>query len=238
MSLSGKYMENQNSNINSSYERHYAERVTSKVYPTEFVVRTFLASYPHLNFKKPAAGASVLDIGFGDGRNTGFLCDQGFNVSGVEITQGIVDQADARLSQLGHEADLRVGRNSSIPFDDGTFDYILACHSCYYCDDGESLRDNLAEYTRVLKKDGFLIASVANRASYIFDGAEELPDGSLLVKNDPYNNRNGYRLHGFAAPQNIEQYFSPLFKNFSFGSADNDYYGISERVFWVVCQKG
>jgi SAM-dependent methyltransferase len=130
-----------------------------------------------------------------------------------------------------------VGRNSSIPFVDGEFDYIMACHCCYYCDEGQTLFDNLKEYSRVLKKDGFLVASVANKASYIFDDAQELPDGSMLVMKDPYNNRNGYRLHAFSATPNIEQYFSPLFKNFSFGSADNDYYGISERVFWVVCQK-
>ena len=230
-------MGNQNNYINSSYERHYADRANLKVYPTEFVVRTFLANYPHLKFIKPQPENKVLDVGFGDGRNTVFLCDYGLKVSGIEITRGIVDQTYKRLLELGHNADLRVGRNSSIPFEDGTFDYILACHCCYYCDEGETLLDNLKEYSRVLKKDGFIIASVANRASYIFNEAQELPDGSMLVMKDPYNNRNGYRLHAFADTANIEQYFSPLFKNFSFGSADNNYYGISERVFWVVCQK-
>lgn len=230
-------MGNQNGNINSNYERHYAERANLKVYPTEFVVRTLLANYPRLKLKKPVPGNKILDVGFGDGRNTAFLCDCGLSVSGIEITQGIVDQTRERLSKLGHSADLRVGRNSSIPFADGEFDYILACHCCYYCDEGQTLLDNLKEYARVLKKDGFLIASVANKASYIFDDAQELADGSMLVKKDPYNNRNGYRLQAFAATADIEQYFSPLFKNFSFGSADNDYYGISERVFWVVCQK-
>lgn len=231
-------MEDKNGDIDSRYERHYAARASQKVYPTEFVVRTFLASYPRLNFRKPARGDSVLDIAFGDGRNTVFLCDQGLAVSGIEITQGIVDQTQARLAQLGHRADLRVGRNSSIPFADASFDYILACHCCYYCDDGETLRDNLAEYARVLKKGGYLIASVANKASYIFDGATEQPDGSMLVANDPYDNRTGYRLHAFSEPAAIQRYFAPLFENFSFGAADNDYFGITERVFWVVCQRG
>lgn len=230
-------MANQNSNINQSYERHYAERSRAKVYPTEFVVRTFLANYPNLSFKKPAAGDAVLDIAFGDGRNTVFLCDNDFNVSGIEITQGIVDQTRSRLAALGHIADLRVGRNSKIPFDDASFNYILACHCCYYCDDGETLMDNLREYSRVLKKGGFVITSVANKASYIFNHAEQLDDGSLQIMSDPYNNRNGYRLHAFDNTTAIENYFSPLFKNFSFGAADNDYYGIQEKVFWVVCEK-
>lgn len=230
-------MDNQHHNINAQYEHYYAKRNGIKVYPTEFVVRTFLANYPQLNFKKPAVGDRILDIGFGDGRNTTFLCDQGYVVSGIEITQGIVNQTQERLKKLGQTAELRVGRNSSIPFDNEYFDYILACHCCYYCDEGQTLLDNLHEYSRVLKKDGFLITSVANKLSYIFNNAKELPDGSMIIMNDPYNNRNGYRLHAFAATADVEQYFSPLFENFSFGSADNDYYGISERIFWVVCKK-
>lgn len=230
-------MANQNDNIDSKYERHYAERANLKVYPTEFVVRTFLANYPHLKFKKPVPGNEILDVGFGDGRNTAFLCDCGLNVSGIEITQGIVDQTYKRMAKLGHHPDLRLGRNSSIPFEDRKFDYILACHCCYYCDEGQTLHDNLREYCRAMKKEGFLMASVANKASYIFDDAKELADGSMLIMKDPYNNRDGYRLHAFASTPDIEQYFSPLFKNFSFGTADNNYYGIFERVFWIVCQK-
>lgn len=230
-------MDDQNRKIDSSYERYYAGRKGIKVYPTEFVVRTFLANYPSLTFRKPVAGDRILDVGFGDGRNAAFLCDQGFAVSGIEITKGIVDQTLDRLAKLGHVADLRVGRNSAIPFESGYFDYILACHSCYYCDEGESFSDNLAEYARVLKKGGYLVASVACRTSYIFRDAVELPDGSFIIGSDPYGNRNGYRLHAFSETREIEKYFSPSFSNFSFGFADNDYYGISERVFWVACKK-
>lgn len=230
-------MEKQKSGINTSYERFYADRKHSRVYPTEFVVRTFLANYPGLDLPKPKPGSTVLDVAFGDGRNTAFLCDQGYAVSGVEITQGIVDQTKARIADLGLNARLLVGRNSSLPFKEEEFDYILACHCIYYCDDGETLLDNLREYSRVLKSGGFLIASVANRASFIFDEAEEQPDGSMLIKKDHYQNRIGYRLRAFSSIIELEKYFAPLFKNFSFGSSDNNYFGISEKLFWVVCQK-
>lgn len=230
-------MDEQSRNIDSSYEQFYAKRTGSRVYPTEFVVRTFLANYPQLNFRKPSVGERILDVAFGDGRNTVFLCEQGLAVSGIEITQGIVDQTSARLAQLGYRADLRVGRNSNIPFADEFFDYVLACHCCYYCDEGETFADNMREYARVLKVGGHLVASVACRESYVFNNATELEDGSFLISDDPYCNRNGYRLQAFADVHGIERSLSPLFCDFSFGRAFNNYYGIDEKVFWVVCRK-
>lgn len=230
-------MDNTTTQINSNYEHFYAQRVSHLVYPTEFVVRTFLATYPNLNFVKPSLGARILDIAFGDGRNTAFLCDQNLIVSGIEITESIVSQTRQRLEKMGHKADLRVGRNSKIPFGNDYFDYILACHCCYYIDEGESFSDNMKEYARVLKQGGYLVASIASSDSYIFKDAVILTDGSSRIMEDPYGNRNGYRLQGFSDSNRIEEYLSPWFHNFSFGFSKNDYYGIEERVFWMTCQK-
>jgi hypothetical protein len=64
-----------------------------------------------------------------------------------------------------------------------------------------------------------------------------LEDGSLRIQGDPYANRNGYRLQAFSNENQIRSCLSTWFENFSFGFADNNFYGINERVFWVVCNK-
>lgn len=226
-----------NNSIDENYTKFYGSKQYIKVYPTEFVVRIFLSKYPKLNYQKPKSGDSILDIGFGDGRNTAFLCDLSLDVSGIEISQEIVNMAKERLKKLGYAPELCVGRNNKIPYDNEKFDYILACHSCYYCDEGDTIKDNMKEFARVLKTGGFLIASVPDSQSYIFNNSCILPDGTSEIASDPYGNRIGYRLHSFKNVSEIEDCLSPLFKNFSFGHASNDYFGIDEKVFWVVCEK-
>lgn len=103
----------QKTNIDKNYTKFYSERRHNKVYPTEFVVRTLLAYYPKLNFRKPKDGDSILDIAFGDGRNTAFLCDLGLDVCGIEITKEIIEQTSTRLKALGYNPDLQEGRNNN-----------------------------------------------------------------------------------------------------------------------------
>lgn len=223
-------------NIDKHYTNFYAEKKHTNLYPTEFVVRTFLAKYPDLQMEKLEEGAKVLDIGCGDGRNTLFLYQQGYEVYGTEITEEICNQTKLRLEKNGaNYLDVRVGRNSKLPFEDDFADCILACHSCYYCDKNETIVDNLKEYNRVLKKKGVFITSVVHSESYILRGGINLEDGTTIVKNDPYNNRNGYRLQGFKSKNDIIKVFSPFFENFSFGQGHNNWYGIDENVWWLVC---
>ncbi|MBE0515246.1 class I SAM-dependent methyltransferase [Sulfurimonas sp.] len=225
-------------NINDNYTSFYKKKEIKYLYPTEFVVRTFKASYPNLRTKiEEGKNQKVLDIGFGDGRNSVFLAKEGYLTYGIEITEEICEMARQRFKEQGLHAEFKVGRNNNIPYEDEYFDIVLACHSSYYLDGDDKFEHNLNEISRVIKQGGVFITSLPNDNSYIFKDAVRQNDGSFLIQNDYYNNRNGYRLQSFESAEEIEKRIQDYFTNFSFGHAYNDYYGIDEKVFWVVCEK-
>ncbi|HEV7600824.1 MAG TPA: class I SAM-dependent methyltransferase [Bradyrhizobium sp.] len=229
---------NPSSNIDDSYGAFYQRRNPKHVYPVEFVVRAFLGNYPgHKTDPSSYPGQRVLDIGFGDGRNMPLLRNLGMQVFGVEISQEICDLAQARLKNLGVDADLKVGRNQSLPWSDGFFDTVLACHACYYIDPDTRFDDNLREIARVLTPGGAFVFSAPIGTSYILRGAKDLGDGQMEISNDPYGVRNGYVLKKFDTEAEIRETLSPAFTDFEIGSCRNDFWGIDEHVWIVVCRK-
>ncbi len=224
--------------IERKYDDFYRVRNPDHVYPVEFVVRAFLGNYPrHRTDKTSYPGRRVLDLGFGDGRNMPLLHNLGMEVCGLEISEEICDLAATRMKRLGIDVDLKVGRNHSIPYADGFFDTVLACHACYYIDPGTRFADNLHEIARVLKPDGSFVFSAPIATSYIMRGAKDLGDGHMEIANDPYGVRNGYVLKKFDSEAEIQAALSPAFADFEIGSCRNDFWGIEEHVWVVVCRK-
>ena len=226
------------SEIESAYSSLYRQKDPIHVYPVEFVVRAFLGRYPRLDRAVSSyAGMKVLDLGFGDGRNMPLLSNLGMQVHGVEISDSICAQAVARLSRLDVDLDARVGKNNVIPYPDQFFDQILACHACYYVEPGTRFSDNAREIARVTKPGGGFVFSLPVGSSYIMRGANDTGGGLMEIKNDPYGVRNGYLLQKFDTEAEIAHALSPAFCDFSFGVCKNDFWGIEEHVWVVVCKR-
>ena len=222
----------------SDYDAFYRNRDPEHLYPVEFVVRAFLGSYPRL---KPEAsryrGKRVLDQGFGDGRNVPLLHNLGMIVYGVEISHEICRETRESLLRLGFDFEARTGRNCSIPFDASFFDVVLACHACYYVDEGTRFSDNISEIARVLKPGGRFVFSAPMASSYIMKGAEDLGGGHMRIAEDPYGLRNGSILKKFDTRADIEAALSPFFEDAAIGTCRNDFWGIEEHVWTVVCRR-
>jgi len=224
--------------IADKYRHFYNQRNPRNVYPVEFVVRAFLGNYPrHRTDASSYGGKYVLDLGFGDGRNMPLLSNLGMRVFGVEISQEICDQTEARMRALDISIETRVGSNKVIPFDDAFFDAVLACHSCYYVDAGSRFKENAMEIARVLKPGGTFVFSAPIGTSYIMRGARDIGDGHMEIANDPYKIRNGSILKKFDSAIEIETALSPMFEDFAIGSCCNDFWGIAENVWIVVCAR-
>jgi SAM-dependent methyltransferase len=211
-------------NTNHSFSQFYQQKKVRNLYPTEFVIRILLGSYPNLNLNKQTyPGSKILDLGFGDGRNFPLLDDLDMEIHGCEMDQAMLDAAKNRFKQMNLR--LSLGSNSSIPYDTNYFDYILACHSCYYISPNETFAHNLKEIARVLKPNAHFIFSLPRTDNFILHDAVAMDDGHYQIQNDPYGLRNGVLFKAFSTADEIQQSFAQHFKDLRIGSSVNDYFG-------------
>lgn len=107
------------------------------------------------------SGEKVLEIGCGDGTLWNANWDRlpsSLHVTLTDISDGML--RDARRSLIGNTTDTRftfsLADASALPFENNSFDLIIANHVLFYCDD---LTHVFKELKRVLKPEGRLIAS-------------------------------------------------------------------------------
>ena len=207
-------------------------------YPAEYVIRIFKGDYPKLKLsKKKFLNKKICDVSCGDGRNLVFLNQCGFDTYGTEISQEIVNKTKKNLSKFKIKSTLKIGTNSEINFDNDFFDYLLSWNSVYYMGENLDFDLHIDEYARVLKKNGHLIMPIPKLAFHYFKGSKKIKPGYCIIKNDPLKIRNGQILRYFKNEKEIKDAFSKKFKNFIFGSIEDDCFGYNYHWYLVVCQK-
>lgn len=231
-------------NVKKSYTDFHLKKKSSHLYPTEWVIRTMLGNYPGLTMDRSKyQGGNGLDLGFGDGRNMTLLHNCGMKVHGVETTQETVDMVQKSLEPYGIDPVLKVGSNSNIPFEDNYFDYILASASCYYIDNNGTFADNLKEIARVLKPGGFFIANfpaftdINVPVNFILENAEPTEDGHVIIRNDVFGIRNGYKFKAFYSQDELRNTLSEYFGPISIGYCFDDFYGLQHNLYISASQK-
>ncbi len=132
-------------------------------WPNEMIVRMFKGNWKRCNFDKSLyPKQSICDVGCGDCGNFPLYKALNFKrICGVEIEQDIVDLNNKRMAALGIDADVRVGANDKIPFENNSFDYLISWNAGYYMgkpDNYHKFEEYVEEFARVLRGGVFLFS--------------------------------------------------------------------------------
>jgi ubiquinone/menaquinone biosynthesis C-methylase UbiE len=118
-------------------------------------------------------GSKVLDIGCGTAHLTKWIQDKGFEVYGIEPSTEMYDFAVKNFPEIN----IQKGISSKLPFENNTFDVIVAFEVLRYLDKDEN-KKTYAEMYRTLKPNGtFFITQVNLYATdfyFVFYSIKEL----------------------------------------------------------------
>lgn len=110
--------------------------------------------------------ARILDVGCGPGELIVSLLKKGYDLWGVDISQGMIEEAVKTIHEKGFPEwnQASVGDIEELDFNNSFFDVVVASGVIEYQKDDKKA---LVEMNRVLRKGGFLILNVTNKYSYI-----------------------------------------------------------------------
>jgi len=93
-------------------------------------------------------GSKVLDVPVGTGRLIPILASSGLQITGMDASGDMIQEAYKSAERVGAQVDLRVGDIRELPFSNGAFD-LAACLRFLNWIDMEGVSRVLAELTRV-----------------------------------------------------------------------------------------
>ena len=123
-------------------------------------------------------GMNVLDVACGPGIVACELARSGAQVTGIDLTPAMIDQAYQRADSMGVNVDYQTGDALHLPFDTASFDRVVTRYSFHHMPDPGKV---LAEMVRVCRPGGRVIvidATPAPECQKGYNRAENLRDSS------------------------------------------------------------
>lgn len=132
---------------------------------------------------EPLAAAGVkriLDLGFGVGRHAILLAKAGFTVEGIDASSNGRDFAAQWAANEGVTLTLTVGDMTQLPYADGEFDAILTWNVIYH-GTMEVVQQSIAELTRCIKPQGYLVCSLISTRHHKFGQGIEIEPRTFVI---------------------------------------------------------
>ena len=222
-------------NPKKEWEKALSGDLQSNNFPAQGLIRLFRGSYPLLT--KIVESGKVLDLGCGDGRNTKFLQEEGYEVIGIEISENTIFDLNNRYPEI----QFLTGTSNSIPLTDNSIDLLVAWNSIYYMGDlHNKIESHFMEARRVLRKNGNsrLILSIPKPTNFIFENSKILSKDENVsyhkIMNDPFNVRNGEVMAVFPTLQNLKAILEKFgFKLFETGEETGNWFG-RQYDWWII----
>ncbi|WP_091653441.1 class I SAM-dependent methyltransferase [Algoriphagus ornithinivorans] len=130
----------------------------------------------------------ILDAGCGEGRNTAYFVNQGYQIFGIDPDELAIQYCRFQSKSLKNEYDahrFQIGRLEEIPFHAEAFDVVICSAVLHFAKNVDNFRQMISEIHRVLKPGGILwfrmctgFGGILDSAKEIGNGVFELPDGS------------------------------------------------------------
>lgn len=121
---------------------------------------------------------SCLDIGCGPGFFSILLAREGFEVTAVDYSEGMLEQARENFREMGVKVKTQQADAQELPFSDESFDYIVSRNLVWNLENPEKA---YREWIRLLKPGGRLFIADGNHYLHYFDedylrAKEEIPE--------------------------------------------------------------
>jgi ubiquinone/menaquinone biosynthesis C-methylase UbiE len=190
-------------------------------YPNECMVKVFSSPSYSNNFSPIQAGEKVLDVGCCYCNNLLFFLDRGCEGYGVDVNEDMIEISKERLQVLNRKAQIEVGSNESIPFQDSTFDYLISVATIHYQQDLVGVNKALKEFKRVVKPNGKIFVLTVGPQHEIIEKSHR--KGELNWEVDNYDFRNGNIMSFFDNQQHFENVLSSHFSKIDVGVLTENY---------------
>ncbi len=131
--------------------------------------------------------SQLLEYGFGSGCNTIYLLNQGYHVTGIDISKHALLHTKKKIKKfkgLSKNVDLKILdlKSSKLPFKNESFDFIVAMSVLSLLGSQKKVELLLKEFKRILKNDGKVILDINDQSSEFSKGYKKLKNNVFLFK--------------------------------------------------------